>query len=250
MLRTIIIDDEEHMRETLLDMLREHCPEVKVIGQAQGVKSGVNAVQEHHPDLIFLDIKMGDGTGFDLLEKIGPDECKIIFVTAYDEYALKAFKYSALDYLLKPVHTAELKKAVEKAGQQVQHELKTQFNTLTNNLSTDDPSQKKIILKTAENIHLVKVSDIACCEADGKYSLFFPLHGEKIMVSNSLKYYQDILTEAGFYRIHKSYLVNLEHVERFEKAEGGAVILDNGMKIPVASRKRQELLELFERISG
>ena len=250
MLRTIIIDDEEHMRETLIDLLTDHCPEVKVIGQANSVKSGVESILDRKPDLIFLDIKMADGTGFDLLEKIEPADCKVIFVTAYDAYALKAFKFSALDYLLKPVDSVELKNAVEKARQQVQQELKTQFTILTDNLKTDDPSRKKIILKTSENIYLMRVNEIACCEGDGKYTIFYPVDGEKIITANTLKFYQDMLVESGFYRVHKSFLINLEHLKRFEKAEGGTVILQNDLRVPVASRKRHELLELFERISG
>ena len=249
MLRTIIIDDEQPVRESLLELLKANCPEVKVIGQAGSVKSGVAAVLEQHPDLILLDIKMGDGTGFDLLEQIEPAECKVIFITAYNEYAIKAIKFSALDYLLKPVDSAELVEAVSRADSMVSRELKTQLDTLVHNLNTDDRSKKKIILKTFDNIYLVKVADILCCESDGRYATLHLQSGEKVMVSNTLKYYQDILSEFGFYRIHKSFLINMEHIIRFEKPEGGYVILSNNLKIPVASRKREELMELFDKIT-
>jgi len=249
MLRTIIIDDEGPVRESLLELLKANCPEVKVIGQADSVKSGVAAILEHHPDLILLDIKMADGTGFDLMEQIEPAECKVIFITAYNEYAIKAIKFSALDYLLKPVDSAELVEAVNRADSMVSRELKTQLDTLVHNLNTDDRSKKKIILKTFDNIYLVKVADILCCESDGRYATFHFQSGEKVMVSNTLKYYQDILSEFGFYRIHKSFLINMEHIVRFEKSEGGYIILTNNLKIPVASRKREELLELFDKIT-
>lgn len=249
MLRTIIIDDEPPVRESLREMLKEHCCNVKVIAEAGSVISGVEAILKHHPDLILLDIRMADGTGFDLLEQIEPQECKVIFVTAYNEYAIKAFKFSALDYLLKPVDSDELKVAVEKAEHQVVKELKTQLDTLVKNLDTEDQSKKKIILKTADNIYLLRVNDISCCESDGKYTMIYLADGKKVMVSTTLKFYQDLLTEYGFFRVHKSYLINLEHIQRFEKAEGGYLILGNELKIPVASRKREELLDLFDHIS-
>jgi two-component system LytT family response regulator len=248
-LRTIIIDDEAHVRESLADMLKRHCPNAKVVGQAEGVKSGFRAIQTHHPDLVLLDIKMKDGTGFDLLEQIENIDFKIIFITAYDQYAIKAFKFSALDYLLKPVESVDLKEAIDKADKLSQQEVNTQLTTLANNLQTDDQSKKKIILKTFDNIHLVKVRDIVYVESDGRYSTIYLESGKNVIVSNTLKHYHEMLGDFGFYRVHKSYLINLEHIRRFEKAEGGYVILEGDAKVPVASRKREELLELLERIS-
>jgi len=248
-LRTIIIDDEAHVRESLADMLKRHCPNAKVVGRAEGVKSGLKAIQTHHPDLVLLDIKMKDGTGFDLLEQIENIDFKIIFITAYDQYAIKAFKFSAFDYLLKPVESVDLKEAIDRADKISQQEVNTQLNTLANNLLTDDQSKKKIILKTFDNIHLVKVRDIVYAESDGSYSTIYLASGENVIVSNTLKHYHEMLGNFGFYRVHKSYLINLEHIRRFEKAEGGYVILEGDAKVPVASRKREELLELLERIS-
>jgi two-component system LytT family response regulator len=248
-LRTLIIDDEAHVRESLTDMLKLHCSNAKVIGQAEGVKSGIKAIQTHHPDLILLDIKMKDGTGFDLLEKIDNIDFKIIFITAFDQYAIKAFKFSALDYLLKPVESVDLKEAIDKADKISQKEVNTQLNTLANNLQTDDQSKKKIILKTFDNVYLVKVKDIIYLESDGRYTTIFLESGEQVIVSSTLKHYDELLRDFGFYRVHKSYLINLEHIHRFGKAEGGYVILEGDARVPVASRKREELLELFERIS-
>jgi len=248
-LRTLIIDDEAHVRESLADMLKLYCPNAKLVGQAEGVKSGLKAIQTHYPDLILLDIKMKDGTGFDLLEQIENIDFKIIFITAFDQYAIKAFKFSALDYLLKPVESTDLKTAIDKANILSQKEVNTQLSTLANNLHTDDQSKKKIILKTFDNVHLVKVKDIVYAESDGRYSTIYLISGEKIIVSNTLKHYHEMLGDFGFYRVHKSFLINLEHIHRFEKAEGGYVILEGDAKVPVASRKREELMELFEKLS-
>jgi len=248
-LRTIIIDDEAHVRESMADMLKLHCPNAKVVGQAEGVKSGFKSIQILHPDLILLDIKMKDGTGFDLLEKIDNIDFKIIFITAYDQYAIKAFKFSALDYLLKPVESDELKEAIDKADKLSQKEVNTQLSILANNLNTDDQSKKKIILRTFDNIYLVNVNEINYIESDGRYSTIFLESGEKVLVSITLKHYQEMLVEFGFYRVHKSYLINLAHIHRFEKSDGGYVILSGDAKVPVASRKREELMEMFERLT-
>lgn len=250
MLRAIIIDDEAHVRESLTDMLKLHCPNAKVVGQAEGVKSGLKAIQTLHPDLVLLDIKMKDGTGFDLLEQLENIDFKIIFITAFDQYAIKAIKFSALDYLLKPIESIDLKNALDKADKISQKEVNTQLNTLANNLQTDDQSKKKIILKTFDNVYLVKVKDIVYVASDGRYSTIYLESGEQVIVSNTLKHYDELLRDFGFYRVHKSYLINLEHIHRFEKAEGGYVILEGAVKVPVASRKREELLELFEKLTS
>jgi two-component system, LytTR family, response regulator len=250
MQRTIIIDDEAHIRESLADMLRSHCPNAKVVAMADGVQSGLKAIKTHRPNLLLLDIRMKDGTGFDLLEKLESIDFRIIFITAFDQYAIKAFKFSALDYLLKPVESGDLKAAVDKADKLSQQEVNTQLNTLVNNLQTDEQAKKKIILKTFDNIHLVKVKDIIYMESDGRYTSVWLSPGECVIVTETLKHYHEILSDVGFYRLHKSYLINLEYIQRFEKAEGGYVILEGGAKVPVASRKREDLLELFDRIGG
>lgn len=248
-LRTIIIDDEAHMRESLSEMLMMECPLTRIVAQADGVETGLKAIQQEHPDLVLLDIKMKDGTGFDLLTQCENIDFKIIFITAFDEYAIKAIKFSALDYLLKPVDPEDLKNAVDKANEISQKDLKTKLNTLSDNLKTDDQDKKKIILKTMENIYLVKIKDILHIEGDGRYSTINLDMGEKVLVSINLKHYQEMLEDFGFFRVHKSHLINLAHIHRFEKAEGGFVILTNGDRVPVASRRREELLDLFQRLT-
>jgi len=249
MLRTIIIDDEAHIRQSLEKMLTGNCPNIKIVATAHSVKSGVAAIKKHHPDLLLLDIQMDDGTGFDLLKILEPADFRVIFVTAFDQFAIKAFKFSAIDFLLKPVDLDELKAAIEKADHIRTQDFKTQLENLHESISSTDKAQKKMVLRTAENIHLVRVLDICYCASDGNYTVFYLLNGSKIMVSNTLKDFEDMLKDYGFFRIHKSYLINLRHVVRFEKAEGGQIILCNDAEIPVASRKRDELLELFNRLN-
>jgi len=249
MLRTIIIDDEAHMRETLQKMLDLYCPNINVVALADGVKTGVNAIRNNHPDLILLDIKLNDGTGFDILEQLEPIDFKVIFITAYDQYAIKAIKFSAIDYLLKPIDPDELRQATRKADEIVQQDFNIQLGALGENLKKGEHSDKKIILKTFDNIHLVKVRDITHCESDGSYTRIFLMNGKNILVSNTLKDYDEMLKEEGFYRVHKSYLINMRFVERFEKIDGGYVVLEDETKVPVASRKREELLEMFDRLA-
>ncbi len=250
MLRTIIIDDEAHMRQTLEKMVGSFCPNIKMVATADSVKSGVEKIGNLHPDLILLDIKMKDGTGFDLLKQLQPVDFKVIFITAYNQYAIKAFKFSAIDYLLKPVDPDELTEAVNKVESVMQKDFNTQLGALEENILSQDKANRKIILKTMDNVHLVKTRNINYCESEGSYCAIHLLNGKKILVSNVLKDYDELLKDAGFYRVHKSFLINIRHIERFEKADGGYVVLENEIKVPVASRKREELMEMFERLAG
>ena len=251
MLRAVIIDDEAPMRQSLETILKTACPKVKLVAQADGVRTGVEAIKRYHPDLVFLDIKMDDGTGFDLLKQLEPIDFKVIFITAYDQYAVKAFKFSALDYLLKPVDADELAEAVNKAEKLVVRELNTQLSALEDNMAPGDKAGKKIVLRTFESIHLLNTRDIIFCEStESSYTLFYLMNHGKILVSNRIKEYEEMLVEYGFFRVHRSYLINLRHISRFDKTDGGTVILTDGHKVPVASRKREQLLELFDRISG
>jgi two-component system LytT family response regulator len=249
MLRTIIIDDEDHQRLTIEKMVKLHCRNVSIVNQSDSVQSGVDAIKKYKPDLVLLDIKMDDGTGFDLLDRLHPIDFKVIFITAYDQYAIKAFRLSAIDYLLKPLDPDELVQAVEKAENLIQKDFITQLDNLKEHLTSEDKTNKKIIIKTYDNIHLVPIKEILYCESDSGYTSFYLTSDQKIMVSSSLKDYEEMLADDGFFRVHKTYLINLRFIRRFEKAEGGSVVLNGEIKIPVASRKREHLLEMFERIS-
>jgi len=249
MLHILIIDDEDHMRDSLTKLLQRHCPHVEIAGEANGVASGIRAIQDIHPDLVLLDIQMGDGTGFDLLNSLPVIDFKVIFITAFDQYALQAFRFSAVDYLLKPVNPVMLAEAVERAGQLIQEHHNLKMQALQENLRNIGHQNKKIILKTTENIYLLDLNNIISCESDNNYTSVYTTDGAKILVSKTLKEYENLLAGCGFYRVHKSYLINLAHIKRFEKQDGGYIILTNDLKIPVASRKRDEMMELLEKMA-
>ena len=249
MLRTILIDDELHMRQTLERLVKQYCPEILLLAKADGVKTGVEAIEKYHPDLVLLDIKMNDGNGFDLLQQLEPVDFKVIFITAHDDFAIRAFRISALDYLLKPVDPEELKQAVEKARKIFQDDFNTQLDSLSEHLESQDSSIRKLIIKTAESIHLLHMQDILYCESDGGYTTFHMEDGQQIIASSTLRDYEEILSDFGFFRIHRSFLINMKHIVRFEKTDGGVVVLNGEIKIPVASRKKDLLLEMFERLT-
>jgi len=244
MIRSVIIDDEEHNRQMIRDMILKHCTQLSVVAEADGVKSGLAAIQKHHPDMIFLDIKMDDGDGFDLLEKAGTIDFKVIFITAYEEYAIKAFKFSAIDYLLKPVDPDDLVNAVENAKEQIMIDLKYQLSALSENLNPE--KKKTLVLRTIDKIHYIDTKNIIRCESDRNYTFFFLNNNQRIITSSPLKDYEEILEDHCFFRIHKSHLVNLNYIETYIKGEGGFVLLKDKTKIPVAMRKKEELLERLE----
>lgn len=249
MFRVLIIDDEAHMRDSLEKLLLKHCPQITVVGSANGVKTGINAIMELNPDIVLLDIQMEDGTGFDVLAAFSPIVFKVIFITAFESYALQAFRFSAVDYVLKPVNPLMLVEAIERAGKLIQDHFNLQVKALEENLKSIPHQQKKIIIKTTDNIYLLEVKDIINCESDDCYSTIHTAGGDHIMVSKTLKEYEELLSGLGFYRVHKSHLINLSHIKRFERQDGGSIVLTNNMKVPVASRKRDELLEIMEKMA-
>jgi len=244
MIRTLIIDDNKNNRLRLSDMINEYFPNISVVGEADGVQSGMQAIDKLKPELILLDIKMGDGDGFDLLKQISNIFFRVVFVTAHEEYAMKAIKFSALDYILKPATVEDLKVAFDKAEKQILNDLKIQLSTLQLNLNSS--KNKTIILRTSDNIYLVEVMEIIRCESDGNYTLFYTNEGRKYMVSTSMKEYEDILEDHGFFRIHKSHIVNVAFINSFNKE--GYIVLKDKTTLPVARRKKSELMELFARL--
>lgn len=183
-----------------------------------------------------------------MLKKLDKLNFKIIFITAYEEFAINAFEFAAIDYLLKPIDPDALIKAINKAIYTIQAELSLKLNTLLSNISSGNDADKKLILRTSNNIHIIKVNSIIHLESDQNYTLFFINDGRKIVVSKTLRAYDDLLSKQGFFRVHKSHLINLKQVSRFEKANGSTVVMTNESRIPVASRKRESLLELFNRM--
>lgn len=249
MIKTIIIDDEIKARETIGSMLATYCSDVKIIDSAASVKEGVKAIEKNKPDLVFLDIKMGDGTGFDLLKKLKEVNFFLVFITAFEEFAIRAIKFSALDYILKPLDPDELVNAVEKAKHALEKEhVSTRLDALYENLEMLNTQTKKIVLKTTNNVHIVNVTEIIRCESEKNYTHFFTVEQEKITVSKTLKEFSELLTEFNFYRVHQSHLVNLAHVKRYEKKEGGHLVMDDNSIVPVSFRKKEDLMKVFKRL--
>ncbi|MGD9994542.1 MAG: LytR/AlgR family response regulator transcription factor [Salinivirgaceae bacterium] len=244
---TIIIDDEDRARETIKEMLAIYCPELELIGEANSVIRGIQQIKTLQPDLVFLDIKMPDGTGFDLLNRIDKKRFALIFLTAYDEYAVKAFRFSAIDYLLKPLDPDELITSVDRVKHSLETE-KNQLSQLLDNLKSIKKDSKKIILKTAESIFLVNIHDILRCEATGNYTKFFLTNQKPVLVSRTLKEFDDLLSEFQFFRVHQSHLVNLNHIVRLDKSDGGTLIMTDDVSVPVSTRKKESLIKALSEI--
>ncbi len=249
-LTVLIIDDEQLSRETISVIVQQYCENAIVIGEAIGIKDGLKAIKELNPDIILLDIQLEDGSGFELLRMIEPVRSSVIFITAYEEYAVKAFKTAAIDYLLKPVDIGELQAALRKAREQKQKAtIEAQLNILLTNFDQMSSSQnQKIVLKTNDQIHILAPNEIMHVEADGSYAKFFLVNKTKILVSKTIKEYEEILDKKHFVRIHQSHLVNMMYASRFEKRNGGFLILKDGTSLPVSSRKKDDLIAHLEQM--
>ncbi|NNE55052.1 MAG: response regulator transcription factor [Flavobacteriales bacterium] len=238
MKKAIIIDDVEKARNSLKQDLKDYCPEVEIIGEADGVISGAKLIREHQPEMVFLDVHMNDGTGFDLLEILPEINFNLIFTTSSDEHAIKAFKFSAVDYLLKPIDPEELQVAVQKTGDQDD----AVYSTLKQNM---DEGPKRLALNSQDKIKVVKIDDVVRCESSGSYTLFYTTEGEQVLVTRTLKEYDNLLTEHGFVRVHQSHLINMDFIKEFVKTDGGYLVLNDKTEIPVASRKRSLVMKVL-----
>jgi len=247
MIRALIIDDESKARESIIHLIKLTFKNVESVGEADSVSSGIKAIKKLKPNLVFLDIQLEDGTGFDILNQLNEIDFQIIFITAFNEYAVKAFKYAAMDYLMKPVNPQEFVKAVERAiKSHEKDDFQTKFNAYLSHIKDGSIEHKKIILKTSESINLIKVNDIIRCEADRGYTDFFLRDGTKILVSKGLKDYDDMLQDFSFIRTHQSHLINLNYIKSFVKADGGYILMTDGSTVPVSSRKREYVFKIFE----
>lgn len=246
-MRCVIVDDEKNVVEIISGLLEQYCPHIEIVGVANDCKGGSALIQKMVPDLVFLDVEMGDGTGLDLIESLSEKNFQTIFITAHEKYALKAFKLSAIDFLLKPVSPDELVEAVTKAGKMIKMgSMEKQLEVLIDCIRGNGAAQRKIVLTDYESIHLVNVEDIMWCSAQGSYTSFKLIDGTEILVSRNLKSYIGLLPNQAFARIHHSYLVNINHIKRFERAEGGVVVMNNGVTLPVSVRKKDGLLGIFK----
>jgi two-component system LytT family response regulator len=251
MIRTVLIDDESRLLSSLQTMLRTNCPMLDIVAVCRSADEGLIQIKATNPDLVFLDIAMPGKDGFTLLEEIGEIHFRIIFVTAHDEYSLRAFKFSAVDYLLKPVNEDELIAAVKKAEQTILHEqtLQKSIGALVHNLKPQTQTQEqRLCLVTLTGFYVVSLADIVYCEAEGPYTNFYLLQDKKICVSRPLSDYELLLSDVDFLRVHKSFLINLHHTREYRRGEGGVVILSNGAGIDVSRRKKDVFLEKIKNI--
>jgi two-component system LytT family response regulator len=244
MIRTIIIDDEERARKTIQSIVSAN-KNIDIVGEGWDVESGVETIEKNKPDLVLLDINLGNRNSFEILSALKEINFKIIFITAHEEYAVRAFKYSALDYLLKPIDATELLESIEKIEKQLSNEqIQQQLNTFLAHYN--EKEQKKIVLKTAEKISLVEISDIIRCESDKNYTTFYVKNQSKIVVSRTLKEYDELLAPYGFFRIHQSHLVNLKHLTGLDKKDGGYALMSDGSAVSVSYRKKEQLLKVLD----
>ncbi len=242
-MNVIIIDDESAVRNTLTALLGDGYPDLKILAQAASVEEGLEAIGRHHPDLVFLDVEMPDGTGFDLLKMIPDINFRVVFITGHQKYALDAIKVSALDYLLKPVDAGELKLAIEKARLVVnKEEEKIKLQALNENLQ-DRKILKRIILRTADALQLISVSEIIRAEADSNYTNFYLAGNRRIIVSRTIKEFESMLSGSGIIRVHQSHLVNIIFIDRFMKRDGGYLLLREGTKIPVSPNLKNQVIQ-------
>jgi len=241
MITAIIVDDEPDCCESLVILLERYCPEVKVLDICYSAESALQSIREHEPRILFLDIEMPFMNGFELLEKLGTINFELIFTTSYDQYAIKAIRFSALDYLLKPIDREELQISVQKAVQRNQHPLPQQLDMLLQKLKHPAMAVNRIAIPTMEGFQLLPVESIISCESQSNYTHLFLKDKRKITASRNLKEMEEILEDYPFVRIHHSHIVNINEVEKYIKGEGGYLIMTDGSSINV-SRSRKELL--------
>lgn len=248
MIKIVIVDDEENSRTTLKGKMDLFCPEVEIIGEASTVAEAIDQINQKKPDAIFLDIKLGAESGFDILEEMDKNEeqhlPEVVFITAHDEFAIKAIKFSALDYLLKPIDPEDLVTAVRRIEKEKGLPKKAaNFNVLVENIRQASDSPKKIVIPTSDGMHVLKVSEIVRLESSSNYTTFHLQNDKSLLASKTLKEFDSLLTTYNFYRVHKSHLVNMNFLKRYVQTDGGYLILEDGSKIPVANRKKEQLMQ-------
>ena len=245
MIRCVIVEDEEMARKVLKSLLTQYCKDVMVCAEADDVESGKAMIEAFRPDLVFLDIEMPGGSGFKLLSSLDNIDFEVVFITAYEQFAIKAIRHAALDYLLKPVDPKELVAAVEKVKEaKYKKTLKRQYDSLLKNIDPEQLVVRKISISTSDKIHLIEVDNIIRCESDNYYTILYFKDGSNLLVSKTLKEMEQRLEEYDFLRTHKSHLVNLRCIMNFIKDEM-MVVMTDGSKVPVSKRKKENILEVI-----
>jgi len=247
MVRVVIIDDEKSSRETIKFLLADYFPEITVSAEAESVDDAVKIIEEQNPELVFLDIEIKGGTGLHVLQRLKKRDFKLIFITAFNDFAIKAIKFSAIDYILKPINEFEFKNGVERAILEI-GKINNSSQTDTLFANQESTKERKLVLRTSQEIHIVNISEIVHCVSDNAYTTFRLNTGEKIVVSKGIGEYADLLAGFGFLRPHQSHLVNINYINKLDKSDGGFLILKDKTQIPVSSRQKQQLIDLLNKL--
>lgn len=246
MIRAIIIDDEVKGRNLLSELIKNKFPEVLVCGLAKNADEGIEQIRKQHPDVVFLDINMPGKTGFDMLQALQPVSFETIFITAYDKYAIRAFRYHAFDYLLKPIDADELSTCMERLKEkQLQKDISMRLELLVTQLQQPQKIPDRITINSLDGITVIPIAEIVYLEAAGTYTLFYLVNNNKVVSSLNLKEYEELLAEHYFFRVHHSFLINMAEVKKFIKTEGGGVLMSNGQTVAVSKRKKEEFIRLL-----
>lgn len=243
----LLIDDEKRTRELIAKMLDTFDLNLSISTEGNSVETGIQAIDRIKPQIVLLDIQLPDGNGFDVLKGVKYKDFDVIFITAHEEFAIKAIKFSALDYILKPIDPEELKYTMEKAIKSIQNKKTPEpFDALQFNLANQ--TKRRLVLKTLESVHVVSLNTIIRCEADRNYTTFYLKNGNKIFVSKTLKEYEMLLSNYNFIRVQQSHLINIDFVERYDKIDGGSVVMKDGSHVPLSPSKRDIFFKLLETI--
>ena len=249
MIKAIIIDDEPHGCKALKKALDQYCPEVEVLAICEDPELGIKAIQDQKPNLVFLDIQMPKMSGFDVLKQLAPINFEVIFVTSYDQYAIKAIKFSALDYLLKPLDVDDLMQAVKKAQKRMENTGQDyRYQSIINNVNQQSGKIEKLAVPTLEGIEFFNISDIIYCQADRNYTNLILTNQRDHLISKNLKDFQILLSSSGFCRVHNSYLINMAHVKKYFKGEGGYVLLTDNHHVDVSRRRKEAFIKMLNKI--
>lgn len=245
MIRAIIVDDEQHCLQRLTQLLAAHCAtQVHVMEQVDHIDDAEKLIYKLQPALVFLDVQIHESTGFDLLNRIPNRQFEVVFTTAYDRYAVQAFKFSAIDYLLKPVDADELKAAINKVvARPLQSQLPEKMETLLHNIKNLQAANKRICVPTGSGLLFVQVNDILYCQGEANYTHIHLVNKQKILVAKTLKEYEELLAECNFFRIHNSHLINLAYIKSYNRGKGGSVILTDGSELEVSTRRKDDFLK-------
>ncbi len=243
-MKIAIIDDEQEARELLEKILNKYIDDIQIVGMADSVEQGVELINNNEINLLLLDVELTDGTGFDILTQLNNINFEVIFVTGYDKYALNAIKFNCLDYILKPIDITEVKEAVEKARLKIEDKFfKKRISNLLNNLNNKNTNNNKIALPTSKGLEFVKINDIIKLESDQSYTWIYLINNNKILTTKYLKEYENILEGYPFFRVHRAFIVNINHIVKYEKEDGGQVVMSDGSIVLISRRKKESFLK-------